>query len=254
MSSAHRPILELEGASFSYGTEPFIKGLSLSVGDGDFIALLGANGSGKSTLLKLLAGILPPGEGSAVLWDRELSAYRNRDRAKLLSFLPQTLDMGVPFTVGELAGMGVYPYEKRTGPGVPEALSMVGLTEKAGSTLMELSGGEKRRAYIAMTLVQGAGIVLLDEPLANLDIRFQLELIRLLKDLNRKRGIAIVMAMHEINLAFGFERVVLVKEGAVLADGAPAGVLTEGNLEEAFGIGVKIRQDGHEPYVSYGGE
>ena len=250
-----RDILEMRAVDFSYTEEPFIRGLDLGVRDGDFIALLGANGSGKSTLLRLLSGILPPEAGDMALWSKAMSSYRNRDRAKLVSFLPQTLDMGVPFTVEELAGMGLYPYEaahgKRGAEAVEEALEMVGLTGKREAVLGELSGGEKRRAYIAMTLLQGAGILLLDEPLANLDIRYQLELIRLLRELNATRRISIVMALHEINLAMRFDRVVLVKEGGVLADGTPGEVLTEGLLMEAFGVDVRIREDAHGAYISY---
>ena len=254
MSSGLEDILRLDRASFSYGPDPFVQGLDLSVRDGDFIALLGANGSGKSTLLKLLSVILHPVQGGVVLWDKPLATYRNRDRAKLMSFLPQTPDMNVPFTVQELASMGLYPYERRSahGPGVDEALALVGLEDKRDSMLSELSGGEKRRAFIAMTLVQGAGVLLLDEPLANLDIRYQLELVRLLRDLNAKRRITILMAMHEINLALGLRRVLLVKEGALLADGEAEQVLTEPLLKEAFGVDVRVNGEGREAYISYG--
>ena len=250
MSLDYKNILELDGVSFSYTKEDFIKGLDLSVDEGEFIGLLGPNGSGKSTILKLLAGILRPQAGLVNLWNRPLNSYRNRDRAKLVSYLPQLLDMNVPFRVAELVRMGFYPYEKEPVMGLDEALGMVGLEDKRDELLTRLSGGERRRAFIAMTLLQGAGILLLDEPLANLDIRFQMELIRLLKELNRKRNISIVMALHDINLAFRFERLILVKDGGVLSRGLPDEVLREGYLKEAFEMDFEVKKDGRHSYIS----
>jgi iron complex transport system ATP-binding protein len=252
MSSAHNPILEFRDIAFSYTRDNLIDGLSLSVGEADFVGLLGANGSGKSTILRLLGGILKPSAGRAALWGKTISSYRNRDRAKLVSYLPQTLDGGVPFRVGELVRMGLYPYDRVTGLDVSDALQTVGLSGKRDVLLSELSGGEKRRAFIAMTLVQGAGILLLDEPLANLDIRYQMEMIRLLRALNEKRNISIVMALHDINLALQFDRLLLIQEGRLLADGTPQDVLTEALLREAFGIDMRVRGDGKETYIHYG--
>jgi iron complex transport system ATP-binding protein len=253
MSSEGRRILELNDVSFSYTAEGFIKGLHMWLGEREFIGLLGANGSGKSTILKLFSGILGPSTGTVNLWGRPMASCRNRDRAKLLSYLPQVLDMSVPFRVGELVGMGRYPYDGEPGMSVEEALVMVGLEGKRDEYLTRLSGGERRRAYIAMTLLQGAGILLLDEPLANLDIRYQVELIRLLEDLNRRPGISILMALHDINLALRFPKLVLVKDGMILAAGTPEDVLTEDLLRHAFGTDVRVRKNGEESYISYGG-
>jgi iron complex transport system ATP-binding protein len=256
MSSDKRPqrILELRDASFSYERKgrSLIEGLGLGVGEADFVGLLGANGSGKSTILKLLAGILRPSRGEVNLWGKPLASLRNRDRAKLVSYLPQTLDTRVPFTAGELAAMGLYPYESPPGMSVEEALDMVGLGEKRDTPITQLSGGERRRAYIAMTLLQGAGILLLDEPLANLDIRFQMELMRLLRELNSGRGISILMALHDVNLAFQFDRLVLVKEGKVLGEGPPERVLERELLREAFEIDVNVHRLEEGSFITFG--
>ena len=255
MSSDRRPehILELRDASFSYERKGrLIEGLALGVGEADFVGLLGANGSGKSTILKLLAGILRPSSGEVNLWGKPIASLRNRDRAKLVSYLPQTLDMRVPFTAGELAAMGLYPYESPPALSVDEALEMVGLADKRDTPVANLSGGERRRAYIAMTLLQGAGILLLDEPLANLDIRFQMELMRLLRELNSKRGISILMALHDVNLAFQFDRLVLVKEGRVLGEGPPDRVLERELLREAFEIDVNVHRLREGSFITFG--
>src|SRR5574341_1520305 len=123
MSSASKTdILALERVSFSYEKDsPFIRDLSLIIGEGEFIGLLGANGSGKSTILKLASGILRPPSGSIHLWGKDLYAISGRDRAKLISYLPQTLDISVPFTVRELVSMGLYPYDIGAGLLLPAA-------------------------------------------------------------------------------------------------------------------------------------
>lgn len=250
MSSARRPILELRGVSFSYAGERFVEALEFAAGEADFVGLLGANGSGKSTVLKLLGGMLSPRAGEVSLWGKPLSSYRNRDRAKLVSYLPQMLDMGVPFRVRELAGMGLYPYERSTGMRVEEALERVGLADRADAPLSRLSGGERRRAYIAMTLLQGAGILLLDEPLANLDIRYQMEIMKLLRELRAERNISVVMALHDINLASGFERLALLKGGRIIADGPPEEVLVGGLLGEAFEAPLETTRAGEKVFIS----
>ncbi len=244
MSSASKGILEFGNTSFCYERKtPFIKEISFSIDNGEFIGLLGANGSGKSTILKLASGLLKTSSGYVNLWNKPVSSYKNRDRAKLLSYLPQLLDINIPFTVKELVGMGRYPYDILPELTVEDALEMVGLEDKAGALITNLSGGERRRVYIAMTLLQGAGLLLLDEPLANLDIKYQVELIKLLKELRDRRSISVVMALHDINIAFQFDRIMLIKEGNMLSVGSPEEVMTEDILKEAFDVEVEIKKE-----------
>ena len=246
-------ILELDNVRFLYSKgKSFINNLSFSVGNGEFIGLLGANGSGKSTILKLASGILNPLAGHIKLWGKPLQSYRNKDRAKLLCYLPQLLDIYVPFKVRELVSMGLYPYDIPPEITVDEALEMVGLKEKSEIYITNLSGGERRRTFIAMTLFQGAGLLLLDEPLANLDIRYQLEILRLLKKLKEKKNISIIMALHDINIALQFEKIMLIKDGEILGVGNPETVLTNEMLKEAFDVGIEVRrQDFGRAYISY---
>src|SRR4030065_1946717 len=221
MSSVSKSaILEFKQVDFYYEREKsFISNMSFSVNNGEFIGLLGANGSGKSTILKLASGILKTSDGRINLWNKSILFYKNKDRAKLLSYLPQILDMNIPFTVKELVSMGLYPYDIPPELTVDEALEMVGLADKAESLIINLSGGERRRAFIAMTLLQGAGLLLLDEPLANLDIKYQIEVIKLLKELKEKKNISIIMALHDINMALQFEKLILTKDGKILGFG-----------------------------------
>ena len=254
MSSAYKgPIIELRDVSFRYpGNKLIVNDLSFSIGNSEFIGLLGANGSGKSTILKLAAGMLPPAAGTIRLWDKPLSAYRNKDRAKLLCYFPQHLDVNVPFTVREIAGMGLYPYDIPPRMTVDEALEMVGLTAKASAFITNLSGGERRRVFIAMTLIQGAGVLLLDEPLANLDIRYQIEFLRLLQGLREQKGISVIMALHDINIALQFEKVMVIKEGSILDSGSPETVLTKGMIRQAFDVDIEVRRsDLGEAYIQH---
>lgn len=236
------PILELENISFNYpGNGRIVNDLSCSVHEREIIGLLGANGSGKSTILKIAAGMLRPSQGKVILWNKPLEGYRNRDRAKLLCYFPQQLDVHVPFTVREIVGMGLYPYEIPPAMTVDDAMDMVGVADKADAFVTNLSGGERRRVFLAMTLIQGAGILLLDEPLANLDIKYQIEFLKLLRNLKEARGLSVVMALHDINLALQFEKVMLIKSGEVYGIGAPETVLTGSALKAAFDADIEVK-------------
>lgn len=244
-----KAILEFQDVEFSYsGEKRFIGGLDLNVEEGGFVALLGANGSGKSTILKLGSGILRPQKGSISLWNKPLVTYKGRDKAKLLSYLPQVLDMNIPFRVKELVEMGLYPYDIPPAMSTEDALGMIGLLDKKQAYIKNLSGGERRRAFIAMTLLQGAGILLLDEPLANLDIKYQLEIIRLLRNI---KDITVVMALHDINMAFEFDTVMLIKHGGILGMGLPDEILTAGLLKEAFDVSLTIKRNERQSFISY---
>ncbi len=253
-STYNHTILQLDNVTFQYPSDKtFITHLTFSVGNGEFIGLLGANGSGKSTILKLASGILKPSEGSVKLWGKPLHFYKNKDRAKLLCYLPQLLDINVPFTVREIVSMGLYPYDIHPEMSADEAIEIVGLKEKSGSTITNLSGGERRRTFIAMTLLQGAGLLLLDEPLANLDIKYQIEILRLLGELKEKKNISIIMALHDINIALQFEKVMLIKDGKILGAGNPGIVLTKDLLKEAFDVNIAVKKnDSGGAYISYG--
>jgi iron complex transport system ATP-binding protein len=253
ISRSKNTILEFEHVGFSYNKDkPFIKDMSFAIENGEFIGLLGANGSGKSTILKLASGILKASDGQINLWGKLIQSYKNKDRAKLLSYLPQILDMNIPFTVRELVSMGLYPYKIAPALTADEALEMVGLMDNTESLITNLSGGERRRVYIAMTMLQGAGLLFLDEPLANLDIKYQIELLRLLKELRKNRDIAVVMALHDINIALQFKRIMLIKEGKILGIGNPDTMLTKDLLKQAFDVDVEIKkQDSGGAYIRY---
>lgn len=232
--------LEFENVSFSYGPNNFIDQLSFSVAEGELIGLMGPNGAGKSTILKLAAGLLAVQKGAVRAGNHPIASYSGKERARQVAYLPQILDLQAPFRVGELVRMGEYPQEGSLALSVEDALDLVGLNGKKKTHLGELSGGERRRAYIAMTLVQGAKVLLLDEPLASLDIKYQFDLYRLLKDIVREKGVSVFMSLHDIGMGAMLDRLLLVKHGRLLAQGDPAGVLTDEIVQSAYDLNDSI--------------
>ena len=232
--------LEFSDVAFSYRPLGFIERMSFSVAAGELVGLMGPNGAGKSTVLKLAAGLLAPQKGKVLVGGNTIGSYSGKERAKQVAYLPQILDLQAPFRVGELVGMGRYPYEGSRALPVEEALHIVGLQEKTKTRLAELSGGERRRAYIAMTLVQGAGVLLLDEPLAGLDIKYQFELHRLLKDIAREKGVTVFMSLHDIGMGALLDRLIMVKEGRVIAQGDPGSVLTDEIVQDAYDLDESV--------------
>jgi iron complex transport system ATP-binding protein len=214
--------------------------MSFSLAGGELVGLMGPNGAGKSTILKLAAGILSPQKGKVMVEKRQIGSYSGKERAKLVAYLPQILDLQAPFRVGELVRMGEYPYEESRSLTVDEALRIVGLHTKTKTFLAELSGGERRRAYIAMTLVQGARVLLLDEPLASLDIKYQIDLHRLLKDIVSEKKVSVFLSLHDIGMGAMLDRLLLVKDGRLIAEGDPGVVLTDEIVRDAYNLDDSI--------------
>ncbi len=228
-------LLVCSDVSFSYGQKPVLTDIAWSVGPGELVGLIGANGAGKSTLLRLAAGMLRPGTGTITLCGRPLADWRARERATVLCYLPQSPEASLPFRVGELVAMGA----EAAGCGaaaLADILAAVGLVGHAATPVGRLSGGERRRAFLAMALAQGGSLLLLDEPLAGLDLRFQYELLDLLRAWCRERNMAIVLSLHDLLLARELDRLLVLGGGTVLADGAPDRVLRPELIRRTFAL------------------
>ncbi|MBF0313760.1 MAG: ABC transporter ATP-binding protein [Oligoflexia bacterium] len=219
--------LRFEHLSYCYHkSDGAIGDFSGEIAAGKLIGLLGANGSGKSTLLKMLSGILLPKSGQIEVWGNTIKGYSAKELSQVVSYFPQYIDQTLPFTVEEILEMGVqqgkYDFDL--------VLRRVGLEHKRKRAICELSGGEIRRAFLAMFLIKGTKILLLDEPLSNLDIKYQIELLKILKQLQLSVGLTIVMAIHDLNILGAMDGVMLLKHGQVLSDSA----ITEKNLQEIY--------------------
>ena len=242
------PALAAHALACGYGAENVLADVSLSVAAGEMVALLGRNGSGKSTLLRCLAGVLAPRAGRVELCGRPLAATPRRAVARLLAVVPQELHVPFAFTVREVADLGRAPYARFMGgpdardrAAVERALAVTDLLELAERPFQQISGGEQQRAAVAMALAQQARVLLLDEPTVHLDIAHQMALLALVRELCRERGLAVLAAMHDINLAcLYFDRLVVLGEGTLLAAGALDSIVTADLIERAFGTRVAV--------------
>lgn len=240
--------LSLSHVSFSYIDVPVLHDIDLAIERGEMVALLGPNGSGKTTLIKLLSGVLRPTEGEIHLDGSSLRRLKRREVAQMVAVVPQQFHMPFAFTLREVVLLGRTPFLKafsNEGEGdykaVQRSMELIGVTELGQRFFNELSGGERQKGILAMALAQEPKLLLLDEPTAHLDINHQVEILDLVKDLNREQGITVIGAMHDLNLAaLYFDRLILLKEGRILADGPPSDVLTEGTIKEVFSASVQV--------------
>lgn len=226
------------------GGRLILPSLSLAIPAGRVTALCGPNGCGKSTLLRALGGLLTPDAGSVWLGDTPLASLTPRQRALRLAMLSQSPAVPGGMTVAELVACGRFAHTglaARASPqddeAIDRALQLAGLAAYANRTVADLSGGERQRAWIAMALAQGGDVLLLDEPTTYLDVRHQLEVLHLVRALNRRHGLTVVWVLHDLNQASHFsDHMVLMAEGKVVAAGAPAEVATPALLQQVFGV------------------
>ena len=218
--------------------------VSVSIAPGSLTGLLGPNGCGKTTLLKLLSGVIKPELGSVRLGDREVRTLSPRALAQQIAVVPQETHPAFDFTVLEMVLMGRHPHLgafQLEGPAdlaiAREAMIATGIAHLAGRAYMTLSGGEKQRVVIASALTQQPKVLLLDEPTASLDLGYQFEIASLLKELNRDRGVTMVLATHDLNLAASVcDTLVLIREGRILMQGAAREVLTSSTVQQLYGV------------------
>ena len=238
---------------FSYDGREVLTGLSLEIGSGERVAILGPNGSGKTTLLRLLSGARTPSRGCILLDGRPLDTVSRPEVARKIAVVPQDLTIPFAFTAREVVELGRTPHLRLLGGfrahdrlAVESAMAQTDTTRLSDRITHELSGGERQRVIIAMTLAQEPEILLLDEPTHLLDIARQAEILDLISELNLRRGLTVVAAIHDLNLAGRyFNRLLILHRGTVLAEGTPEAVLRSDIVEEAYGGPVEIVRNGN---------
>ena len=239
--------LELVKAGVRAGGRWLVRDATLELSEGNLTAFVGPNGSGKTTLLRLLAGLWQPSEGEVLLDGCELSRLPRRELARRVAYTPQDTHIEFAFTVRDVVMMGRHPHLgrfEREGAGdrqaVLAAMGRADCLHLADRLVTELSGGERQRVVIARSLATEAQIILLDEPVANLDIRHALDTLELCRELAGE-GKTVALAVHDLNLAARYAtEVVLVSAGRLVARGAPAEVVTGERIRAAFGVHTEL--------------
>ncbi|MDA2811836.1 ABC transporter ATP-binding protein [Nocardiopsis sp. RSe5-2] len=244
--------LRAEGVELAHGGAPICRDVTLELARAEVTALVGPNGSGKSTLLRTLARLHRPESGRVLLEGADIASYSPRGLARNLAFLTQTPTVPSGITVAELAAYGRHPHRGlltgRSGSkdrdAVAWALEATGTGPLRDRQIDHLSGGERQRAWIAMALAQRAPVLLLDEPTTYLDIRYQVEVLRLVRSLADDHGITVAVVLHDLNQAAAFaDTMAVLAGGRIIADGRPADVLTEDVVRTAFGIDTTVISD-----------
>ncbi len=243
--------LEAAGLSLGYDDRCVLDKLDLVVPTGDVTVIVGANGCGKSTLLRGLGRLLRPSEGQVLVDGEDVRTLPTRALARRIGLLPQQPVAPEGITVRDLVGRGRYPHQGwfarwtvQDDLVVAEALEATSTVELAERPVDELSGGQRQRVWIAMALAQRPEVLLLDEPTTYLDIAHQVEVLDLLRRLNRGTGTTVVMVLHDLNLAARYaDHLVVMGEGRILREGAPADCLTVDVVREAFGLEAVVVED-----------
>ncbi|KOR81977.1 ABC transporter ATP-binding protein [Paenibacillus solani] len=241
-------MLKLESMSIRYEDKSVVRDFSFEVLPGEVVSIIGPNGSGKSTILKGITGLIPCESGQVFIGEEELRSLSIRDVSRLLSMLSQANSSPTDMTVEELVTFGRMPHKKWYKQLNDEdyrimewALQLTGMDRYRERLVYSLSGGEAQKAWLAMALAQCPKILLLDEPTTYLDIAHQLDVLELVKTLNRELQLTVVMVLHDLNHASMYsDKVCVVKQGNVRAYGSPQEVLTRELIREVYGVETDI--------------
>jgi iron complex transport system ATP-binding protein len=248
-------LLALNNVHFSYRRHGVLNDVSLTVSSGEVVSLVGPNGTGKSTLLKCVNKILHPSRGDIWIHEKPMRHFSLRQLARVVAYVPQHTDAGSALSVFDMILLGRAPHigyrvseqDRRI---VMDVIERLALRDLAFRMFGELSGGERQKVLLARALAQKSQLLLLDEPTSNLDLKNQLETMRIIHAVVKSEGLAALVAIHELNLAARFsDRLVMLKHGQVYADGHWEATLTPKNIEHVYGMQVRVMCDHGVPYI-----
>lgn len=237
-------IISTDNLSFAYGEEKILKKINFSVDKGNIVSLIGPNGSGKSTLLRCLAGLLKTPHHAVFIDGKAIEDYKTKSLSQKIAFLPQFQEKLSSVSVYDLVSMGRTPYHKsgwlvskKDKEKIEWSMEYMSLSKYKNRPVNALSGGERQRVWIAMILAQDTPILLLDEPVTYMDLKYQQELLSMIKDLKTTYGKTIISVFHDINHAMEVSDLVyMMKDGEIYRDGTPEEVLTERSILEVYNV------------------
>lgn len=252
-------ILKVNNLVCGYEEKKVLKGLSFSVEEGSCLGIIGPNGSGKTTLFRAITRVLKPYQGEIFYKEKTISRIPRRELAREIAVLPQALSITFSYSVEEFVLMGRFPYLGRLEKAkevdleiVEKAMTLADIRSLRERRVSELSGGERQRAILAQALAQEPKLLLLDEPTAHLDIGHQIEILDLVRNLNRKKEVTVIMVSHDLNLAGEYcDELILLKEGEIYQKGSPEEVLSYIHIEAVYETVVIVKKNplSGKPYV-----
>jgi len=257
-------MIKFENVTLAYRNQEVIKNLSLDFEAGEFCALIGPNGAGKSTLLKSVVKFLEPTTGKIFLDEKPLTLWKHKKLAQRIALIPQDFQLQFDYKVQDLVLTGRFPYlgywqnySQKDRQIVEKILRELDLFSMRNKMFSQLSGGEKQRVSIARALVQETEIILMDEAFANLDINHQLEIMKILSQINREQKKLVILVSHNLNLASDYcERIIMLKEGKLIADGSPHEIINMKTIKKLFDAEFDIIENpiSHRPNLVYPGK
>ncbi len=247
--------LDIQGVSFSYGSRPALKNACTAIEEGELVSLVGPNGSGKTTLLKCINKILKPSNGTVCVAGKNIRTIGLKEVARCVGYVPQSASYAFPTSVFDTVLLGRKPYvtwgvSQNDKEIVVESLTMLGLQDMSLRQFNELSGGERQKVLIARALAQRPQVLLLDEPTSNLDIKHQLEVLEIVRTVASKKNIAVVMAIHDLNMASRFsDTIICLHQGKIYSIGTPAEVLTSDTIRIVYGVEAAVNGHSGRPHI-----
>jgi len=253
-------LLKVAGISGGYGKEAVIKDISFELKKGEILGIIGPNGSGKSTLLRLMSRVLCHQKGTISFEGKEIAEMQLKELCRKIAFVPQDTLISFSFNVWEIVLMGRIPHLKRLQFETKKdfeiaenALKLTDSLQLKEKKIDQLSSGERQRAIIAKALTQEPQLLFLDEPTSHLDIGHQIQILDLLKRLNRQNNLSIVIVLHDLNMASEYcDRLILLNDGKIFKEGTPHDVLTYQNIEAVYKTIVVVNKNpiSSKPYVT----
>lgn len=250
-------VMTVKDLSFSYGKNKVLKNITLHIPEGKVTTIMGANGCGKSTLFSLMTKNLTPDAGGVFLRGKNIADLPLQEFARKAAIVHQYNTAADDITVERLVAFGRTPYQKLLGgPGREDeeyinwAIRITDMEKFRDREVSKLSGGQRQRVWIAMALAQNTKILFLDEPTTYLDIRYQLDILRLVRRLNEQYGITIIMVLHDINQAIHYsDRIIGLKDGQVGMEGPPGRIITTQSIRQLYGVELSVVSVGGEKFV-----